>query len=114
MVSVSTIVEFGNAIQPVTINQSSQINIARVIQIGGTGTADATIVQNGTNNYANVFQGANTNNALIEQTGITNTAYITQVSGSNNTLAGQLGSLNIGIVLQFGVRHLGGIIQSMR
>ena len=38
-VSIETVVQFGNNVQPVTIEENSRINIARVIQIGGTGTA---------------------------------------------------------------------------
>ena len=44
-VSIETVVQFGANVQPVTIEESSRINIARVIQFGGTGTVDATIVQ---------------------------------------------------------------------
>jgi minor curlin subunit len=68
-VSIETVVQFGNNVQPVTIEENSRINIARVIQIGATGTVDATIVQNGTRNYANVIQVGGTTNAAIGQSG---------------------------------------------
>jgi minor curlin subunit len=35
-VSIETIVQFGNDVQPVTIEENSRVNIARVIQIGGS------------------------------------------------------------------------------
>ena len=101
-VSVETIVQFGNDVQPVTIEESSSINIARVIQIGGTGTVDATIIQNGTRNYANVTQMGGTTNAAIGQSGVSNIADITQVGNSTNALLLQVGDMNTGAVRQFG------------
>ncbi|WP_276577457.1 curlin repeat-containing protein [Bradyrhizobium sp. 138] len=101
-VSVETVVQFGNDVQPVTIEENSRINIARVIQIGGTGTADATIIQNGTRNYANVFQVGGTTNAIIGQSGVSNTADITQIGNSTNALLLQIGDMNTGAVRQFG------------
>ncbi|WP_128926269.1 curlin [Bradyrhizobium guangxiense] len=101
-VSIETIVQFGDNVQPVTIEESSRINIARVIQIGGTGTVDATIIQNGTRNYANVIQVGGTTNALIGQSGASNTAEITQVGNSTNALLLQIGDMNTGAVRQFG------------
>lgn len=113
-VSVSTIIEFGNAVQPVVVDQNSPINIARTIQIGGTGTVDATIIQNGTRNYASVIQVGGTTNALIGQSGVTNTAYVRQLGGSTNALIAQLGALNTGFVLQFGRTNRSGIFQFSR
>ena len=101
-VSVETVVQFGNEVQPVTIEETSRINIARVIQIGGTGTVDATIIQNGTRNYANVIQVGGTTNAIIGQSGVSNTADITQIGNSTNTLLLQTGDMNRGAVRQFG------------
>ena len=101
-VSVETVVQFGNEVQPVTIEENSRINIARVIQIGGTGTVDATIIQNGTRNYANVIQVGGTTNAIIGQSGVSNTADITQIGNSTNTLLLQTGDMNRGAVRQFG------------
>jgi minor curlin subunit len=101
-VSIETIVQFGNNVQPVTIEESSRINIARVIQIGGTGTVDATIIQNGTRNYANVIQVGGTTNAAIGQSGVSNTADITQIGNSTNALLLQIGDMNTGAVRQFG------------
>ena len=101
-ISVETIVQFGNDVQPVTIEENSRINIARVIQIGGTGTVEATIIQNGTLNYANVTQMGGTTNAIIGQSGVSNTADITQIGNSTNALLLQIGDMNTGAVRQFG------------
>ncbi|PDT91540.1 curlin [Bradyrhizobium sp. Y36] len=101
-VSIETIVQFGNDVQPVTIEENSRINIARVIQIGGTGTVDATIIQNGTRNYANVIQMGGTTNVAVGQSGISNTADITQIGNSTNALLLQIGDMNSGAVRQFG------------
>ncbi|MVT48948.1 curlin [Bradyrhizobium yuanmingense] len=101
-VSIQTVVQFGDNVQPVTIEENSRINIARVIQIGGTGTVDATIIQNGTRNYANVIQVGGTTNAAIGQSGVSNTAEITQIGNSTNALLLQIGDMNTGAVRQFG------------
>ncbi|MFB6419873.1 MULTISPECIES: curlin [Bradyrhizobium] len=101
-VSIETVVQFGDNVQPVTIEENSRINIARVIQIGGTGTVDATIIQNGTRNYANVIQVGGTTNAVIGQSGVSNTAEITQIGNSTNALLLQIGDMNTGAVRQFG------------
>ncbi|QOZ09035.1 curlin [Bradyrhizobium sp. CCBAU 51765] len=101
-VSIETVVQFGNNVQPVTIEENSRINIARVIQIGATGTVDATIVQNGTRNYANVIQVGGTTNAAIGQSGVRNTAEITQIGNSTSALLLQIGDMNTGAVRQFG------------
>ncbi|QOG20701.1 curlin [Bradyrhizobium arachidis] len=101
-VSIETIVQFGNDVQPVTIEENSRINIARVIQIGGTGTVDATIIQNGVRNYANVIQVGGTTNAAVGQSGLSNTADITQIGNSTNALLLQIGDMNTGAVRQFG------------
>jgi minor curlin subunit len=101
-VSIETIVQFGDNVQPVTIEENSRINIARVIQIGGTGSVDATIIQNGTRNYTNVIQLGGTTNAAIGQSGVSNTADITQIGNSTNALLLQVGDMNTGAVRQFG------------
>lgn len=101
-VRIETVVQFGDNVQPVTIEENSRINIARVIQIGGTGTVDATIIQNGTRNYANVIQVGGTTNAVIGQSGVSNTADITQIGNSTNALLLQIGDMNTGAVRQFG------------
>ncbi|MBR1173028.1 curlin [Bradyrhizobium sp. KB893862 SZCCT0404] len=101
-VSIETIVQFGNDVQPVTIEENSRINIARVIQIGGTGTVDATIIQNGTRNYVNVIQVGGATNAAVGQSGLSNIADITQVGNSTNALLLQIGDMNTGAVRQFG------------
>lgn len=110
-VSVMTIVEFGNNLQPVVINENSQINIARVIEIGGTGTIDATIIQNGSRNIANVFQVGGTTDALIEQFGISNTANVRQIGNVNNSLMLQVGDMNSGSVRQSGRANWSAIFQ---
>ena len=101
-VSIETVVQFGDNVQPVTIEENSRINIARVIQIGGTGTVEATIIQNGTRNNANVIQVGGTTNAIIGQSGASNTAEITQIGNSTNALLLQIGDMNTGAVRQFG------------
>ncbi|WP_342740500.1 curlin [Bradyrhizobium sp. B117] len=101
-VSIETIVQFGDNVQPVTIEENSRINIARVIQIGGTGTVDATIVQNGVRNYVDVIQVGGTTNASVGQSGLSNTAEITQIGNSTNALLLQIGDMNTGAVRQFG------------
>ena len=101
-VSIQTVVQFGDDVQPVTIEENSRINIARVIQIGGTGTVDATIIQNGTRNYANVVQVGGNTNAAIGQSGVSNNAEITQIGNSTNALLLQIGDMNTGAVRQFG------------
>ncbi|MCP3389044.1 curlin [Bradyrhizobium sp. CCGB12] len=101
-VSIETVVQFGDNVQPVTIEENSRINIARVIQIGGTGTVDATIIQNGTRNYANVTQVGGPTNAAIGQSGVSNIAEITQIGNSTNALLLQIGDMNTGAVRQFG------------
>lgn len=101
-VSIETIVQFGDNVQPVTIEENSRINIARVIQIGGTGTVDATIIQNGVRNYANVVQVGGTTNAAVGQSGLSNSADITQIGNSTNALLLQIGDMNTGAVRQFG------------
>jgi len=101
-VSIETVVQFGNNVQPVTIEENSRINIARVIQIGGTGTVDATIIQNGTRNYVDVIQVGGTTNLAIGQSGVSNIADITQVGNSTNALLLQIGDMNTGTVRQFG------------
>ncbi|MCK1322386.1 curlin [Bradyrhizobium sp. 156] len=101
-VSIETIVQFGNDVQPVTIEENSSINIARVIQIGGMGTVDATIIQNGTRDYVDVIQVGGTTNLAIGQSGVSNIADITQVGNSTNALLLQIGDMNTGTVRQFG------------
>lgn len=111
-VSIQTIVEFGNNVQPVTIVENSKINIARVIEIGGaSSTVDATIVQNGITNIVNVIQVGGTTNALIGQSGVNNIASITQVGNSTNALLLQIGNMNTGTVRQFGHFNWAAIFQ---
>jgi len=112
-VSVMTIVEFGNAVQPVVIDQSSRINIARVIEIGA-GTVDATIIQDGMKNITKIVQVGTTANALIEQDGLSNLVNVRQVGASTNALIAQTGNLNTGFVSQFGLRNWLAIFQFSR
>ncbi len=110
-VSIETIFEFGNNVQPVVINENSQINIARVIEVGGTGPVDATIIQNGTRNIVDVFQAGATTNALIGQSGMSNTANVMQIGNVTNSLMLQIGDMNSGSVRQFGHVNWSAIFQ---
>ena len=110
-VSIGTIFEFGNNVQPVVINENSQINIARVIEVGGTGPVDATIIQNGTRNVVDVFQVGATTNALIGQSGVSNTANVMQIGNVTNSLMLQIGNMNSGSVRQFGHYNWSAIFQ---
>ena len=110
-VSIDTIVEFGNNVQPIVVNENSQINIVRVIEIGGTGPVDATIIQNGIRNIADVFQVGGTTNALIGQSGVSNTANVTQIGNVTNSLMLQVGDMNSGSVRQFGHFNWSAIFQ---
>jgi minor curlin subunit len=110
-VSIETIFEFGNNVQPVVINENSQINIARVIEVGGTGPVDATIIQNGTRNVVDVFQVGATTNALIGQSGVSNTANVMQIGNVTNSLMLQIGNMNSGSVRQFGHYNWSAIFQ---
>ncbi len=110
-VSIETIFEFGNNVQPVVINENSQINIARVIEVGGTGAVDATIIQNGTRNVVDVFQVGATTNALIGQSGVSNTANVMQIGNVTNSLMLQIGNMNSGSVRQFGHYNWSAIFQ---
>ena len=110
--SVSTpLSSFGNNVQPVVIDENSRINIARVIEIGGTGPVDATIIQNGTRNIVDVFQVGATTNALIGQSGVSNTADVTQIGNVTNSLMLQVGDMNSGAVRQFGHFNWSAIFQ---
>jgi minor curlin subunit len=113
-VTIDTIVEFGNNVQPVVIDENSRINIARVIEIGGTGPVDATIIQNGTRNIVDVFQVGGTTNALIGQSGLSNTANVTQIGNVTNSLMLQIGDMNSGSVRQFGHFNWSAIFQFSR
>ncbi|MDR3487029.1 MAG: curlin [Bradyrhizobium sp.] len=110
-VSIETIFEFGNNVQPVVINENNQINIARVIEVGGTGPVDATIIQNGTRNVVDVFQVGATTNALIGQSGVSNTANVMQIGNVTNSLMLQIGNMNSGSVRQFGHYNWSAIFQ---
>ena len=110
-VSIDTIFEFGNNLQPVVIDENSKINIARVIEIGGTGPVDATIIQNGTRNIVDIFQVGGTTNALIGQSGVSNIANVMQIGNVNNSLMLQIGDMNSGSVRQFGRFNWSAIFQ---
>jgi minor curlin subunit len=110
-VSIDTVFEFGNNVQPVVINENSKVNIARVIEIGGTGPVDATIIQNGTRNIVDVFQVGATTDAVIGQSGINNSAKVTQMGNVTNSLMLQIGDMNSGSVRQFGNFNWSAIFQ---
>jgi minor curlin subunit len=101
-ITIVTVIEVGNNVNPVNIDENSQINIARVIEIGGTGPVDATIVQNGIDNYASVFQVGSSTNSVIEQFGVNNTSSVTQGGNNNNAGLLQVGTMNSGSTRQFG------------
>lgn len=105
-VSIETIIEVGNVLQPVVINQYGDINIATVIEIGGSGTVDVGIGQTGTRNYANVFQVGDTTRAAIGQSGVVNVASVMQFGSSNSSWVAQRGILNTGTISQFGETYL--------
>jgi minor curlin subunit len=96
-ISIAAVVEFGSG--SVSIDQNSRVNLAKVIQIGGT--VDSTIVQTGDRNVAGVFQIGSATASTIAQFGGVNQASVKQV-GVNNALSlvGQLGVMNTGIVRQ--------------
>jgi minor curlin subunit len=110
-VSIDTVFEFGNNVQPVVINENSKVNIAMVIEIGGTGPVDATIIQNGTRNIVDVLQIGGTTNAVIGQSGVSNTANVTQIGNVTNSMMLQIGNMNSGSVRQFGNVNSSAIFQ---
>lgn len=112
-ISFETIVEFGSNPQPVVIDQTSRVNIARIIEIG-PGTVDATVIQDGTRNITQIFQVGSTTNALVEQNGLSNAVYLRQYGGSANALIAQTGNLNTGVIGQFGMRNWLSIFQFSR
>lgn len=104
--SVQTVVQFGNQVQPVTISQSSLINFAAVLQVDGSGTSSATVVQNGAANSVGILQfgtGSGASSAMIGQTGGANIADIGQVGNNLNTGSViQFGNFNSSVVFQSG------------
>lgn len=109
--SVVTIIEFGAQVQPITITESSKVNIARVIEIGGAGPVDATIIQNGVRNTVDVFQMGSSTTAIVGQSGLSNTADIVQFGGVTNSLLLQIGNMNTGSVRQSGRVNSSSIFQ---
>lgn len=101
LVDIMTVFEFGDTIQPVFIDQTDPINIARVFEFSGSGTAQSTIIQSGTRNIADVFQVGTTTSSVISQSGPSNIADVTQIGNVTNSLIAQF-DMNAGSVSQFG------------
>lgn len=102
IVDFMAIFEFGDAVQPVVINQNDPINIAGVFEFGDTGPVDSTIIQTGTRNVADVFQVGDTTNSIIGQFGPSNTAHVTQIGNVTNSLIAQFEDMNAGFAGQYG------------
>jgi minor curlin subunit len=111
-VNFETVVEFGRQAQPVTIDQSSQVNIADVIQITRSGAPTATIVQTGIDNVAQVFQRGASTSATITQFGAINSANVHQVGNTTNSFLTQIGNLNTGAITQIGRSNSSVVFQS--
>ena len=111
-INFETVVEFGRQVQPVTIDQSSQFNVADIIQITRSGTPTATIVQTGMDNVAQIFQRGVSTSATITQFGAMNSANIRQVGNTTNSLLTQTGNLNTGAITQFGMSNSSVVSQS--
>jgi len=109
-VSVQTVFEIGN--NPVVINQSAtNLNIANVIEFGGTGTVNATVTQSGTTNVTRVLQIGGTTNAAVLQAGTNNTAWVTQIGTNTNALIAQWGVTNTASVRQHGLANWAALFQ---
>lgn len=80
---IQVVVQVGPQVQPVAINQNSNINAAGVIQIGGN--PNATVAQTGAANLAAVGQAGASTSSSIAQTGLLNGALVTQVGGLNTS-----------------------------
>ena len=113
-INFETVVEFGPQVQPVTIDQSSQVNVADVIQITRRGAPTATIVQTGMDNVAQIFQRGVSTSAAITQFGAMNSANINQVGNTTSSLLTQTGNLNTGAITQFGISNSSIVSQSAR
>ena len=110
--SIEVVTQFGNQVQPVTINQNSQLNFAGVLQVNGSGAPSATVVQTGTNNSAGILQFGASTSAAIGQSGMVNIANIGQVGNTTNSLLTQMGNLNTGAITQFGMSNSSVVSQS--
>ena len=111
--SVEVVNQFGSQVQPVTINQSSQFNVAAVLQVTSSGAPTATIKQTGTTNVVGILQfgGLNSSEAT-GQSGVVNIADIGQVGNTTSSLLTQTGNLNIGAITQFGMTNSSFVSQS--
>lgn len=107
-ISVAAVIEFGSG--SVSIDQNSTVNLAKVIQIGGT--VDSTIVQSGDRNVAGVLQLGSMTASTIAQFGGVNQASVKQISGTTAvSLLGQMGFMNTGIIRQSAASTFSGIWQ---
>jgi minor curlin subunit len=110
--SVEVVNQFGPQVQPVMINQSSQLNVAAVLQVTGSGAPTATIVQTGTTNVTGILQFGLSSSTAIGQSGVVNIANIGQVGRTTSSLLTQTGNLNTGAITQFGISNSSFVSQS--
>jgi minor curlin subunit len=98
--SIEVVNQFGNQVQPVTINQSSLLNFAGVLQVNSSGAPTATVVQTGMNNAAGILQFGASTSAVIVQSGPANIANIAQMGNFNTGAIAQFGTFNSSVVSQ--------------
>ena len=111
--SVEVVNQFGPQVQPVTINQSSQIfNVAAVLQVTSSGSPTATINQTGPTNVVGILQFGPSSSEATGQSGVLNIADIGQVGNTTSSLLTQTGNLNIGAITQFGMTNSSFVSQS--
>jgi len=112
--SVEVVNQFGPQVQPVTINQSSQIfNVAAVLQVTSSGSPTATINQTGPTNVVGILQfGGLNSSAATGQSGVVNIADIGQVGNTTSSLLTQMGNLNTGAITQIGMSNSSFVSQS--
>jgi len=103
--SIEVVNQFGPQVQPVVINQSSQFNVAAVLQVTGSGSPTATIAQTGTINVTGILQLGLSDSTAIGQSGVVNIANIGQVGNTTSSLLTQTGNLNMGFITQFGMSN---------
>ena len=110
--SVEVVTQFGPQVQPVVINQSSQFNVAAVLQVTSSGAPTATIKQTGTTNVVGILQFGPSSSEATGQSGVLNIADIGQVGNTTSSLLTQTGNLNIGAITQFGMTNSSFVSQS--
>jgi minor curlin subunit len=111
--SVEVVTQFGPQVQPVVINQSSQFNVAAVLQVTSSGSPSATIKQTGTTNVVGIMQfGGLSSSEATGQSGVVNVADIGQVGNTTSSLLTQMGNLNTGAITQIGMSNSAFVSQS--